>query len=147
VIDEIIERTDGVPLFVEEVTKAVLEAETTAPARDRVAAIPPAPLAVPATLHASLMVRLDRLGWAKEVAQIGAAKRPMSDSRAWEDRTTPVAGASMRKAACSNTAGSSPVMAASTPKDKGRSRTQSNPSDRGTRPRKVSRFTSASASS
>jgi class 3 adenylate cyclase/predicted ATPase len=68
---EIIERTDGIPLFVEEMTKAVLEAEsdpatTTAPIRSSV-------LAVPATLHASLMARLDRLGAAKEVAQIGAA--------------------------------------------------------------------------
>jgi predicted ATPase/class 3 adenylate cyclase len=70
---DIIERTDGVPLFVEEVTKAVLEAESESEARRTAAAIPPTPSAVPASLHASLMARLDRLGPAKEVAQIGAA--------------------------------------------------------------------------
>jgi class 3 adenylate cyclase/predicted ATPase len=69
---DIIERTDGIPLFVEEMTKAVLEAESEGEAR-RVAALVPSPaLAVPATLHASLMARLDRLGPAKELAQIGA---------------------------------------------------------------------------
>ena len=65
------ERTDGIPLFVEEITKAVLEAECD-PATTT-AAVPPSVLAVPASLHASLMARLDRLGAAKEVAQIGAA--------------------------------------------------------------------------
>jgi predicted ATPase len=70
---DIIERTDGIPLFVEEMTKAVLEAETESDARSTVAAVPSSPLAVPATLHASLMARLDRLGPAKGVAQIGAA--------------------------------------------------------------------------
>src|SRR6266536_1708361 len=71
---EIAERTDGVPLFVEELTKAVLES---AGQRDRVAAVTAktslTPLSVPATLQASLMARLDRLGPApKAVAQIGA---------------------------------------------------------------------------
>ena len=71
---EIVERTDGVPLFVEELTKAVLES---ADQGDRVAAVLAASslsaLAVPATLHASLMARLDRIGpAAKEIAQIGA---------------------------------------------------------------------------
>jgi class 3 adenylate cyclase/predicted ATPase len=70
---DIIERTDGIPLFVEEMTKAVLEAESEGAARRTVAAVPSSALAVPATLHASLMARLDRLGPAKEVAQIGAA--------------------------------------------------------------------------
>jgi class 3 adenylate cyclase/predicted ATPase len=66
---EIVERSDGIPLFVEEMTKAVLEAES-----EHTAAVAPSPaLAVPASLHASLMARLDRLGAAKEVAQIGAA--------------------------------------------------------------------------
>jgi class 3 adenylate cyclase/predicted ATPase len=65
--DEIVERTDGVPLFLEELTKAVLE-------NAAVGAIPATSLAVPATLHASLMARLDRLGpIAKEIAQVGAA--------------------------------------------------------------------------
>ena len=74
IVAEIVERTDGVPLFVEELTKAVLES---AAQEDRVAAVlattPVAAQAVPATLHASLMARLDRLGpAAKEIAQIGA---------------------------------------------------------------------------
>ena len=70
---EIIERTDGVPLFVEEMTKAVLEAESPSAAERTAGAVPSPALAVPATLHASLMARLDRLGGpAKEVAQIGA---------------------------------------------------------------------------
>ena len=70
---DIIERTDGIPLFVEEMTKAVLEAGGELEAMQTAAAVPsPAP-AVPASLHASLMARLDRLGPAKEVAQIGAA--------------------------------------------------------------------------
>jgi class 3 adenylate cyclase/tetratricopeptide (TPR) repeat protein len=69
---QIVKRTDGIPLFVEEMTKAVLEAqnEGAAPA-----------LTVPASLHGSLMARLDRLGSAKEVAQIGAAiGREFSDA-------------------------------------------------------------------
>ena len=58
---DIIDRADGIPLFVQEMTRAVLEAEGSA--LD----------AVPATLQASLLSRLDRLGEAKEVAQLGAA--------------------------------------------------------------------------
>src|SRR5262249_55341545 len=73
-VDEIVERADGVPLFVEELTKAVLESGD---ASDRVAAVLTASLSpalsIPATLHASLIARLDRLGpVAKEVGQIGA---------------------------------------------------------------------------
>src|SRR3984957_19371398 len=69
IIEEIAERTDGVPLFVEELTKAVLEAGAGAAA---FSSVPHPP--VPAPLHASLMARLDRLGpAAKEIAQIGAA--------------------------------------------------------------------------
>ena len=70
---DIIERTDGVPLFVEEMTKAVLEAENEGEAQRTTAAVPSSALAVPASLHASLMARLDRLGPAKEVAQIASA--------------------------------------------------------------------------
>jgi class 3 adenylate cyclase/predicted ATPase len=70
---DIIERTDGIPLFVEEMTKAVLEAENEGEAKRTAAMVPSPALAVPASLHASLMARLDRLGPAKEVAQIGAA--------------------------------------------------------------------------
>ena len=72
VMAEIVERTDGIPLFVEEMTKAVLEAESEGEARRTVAAAPSSAPAVPASLHASLMTRLDRVGPAKEVAQIGA---------------------------------------------------------------------------
>ena len=70
---DIIERTDGIPLFVEEMTKAVLEAGSEEEAQRTAATVPHTALAVPASLHASLMARLDRLGLAKEVAQIGAA--------------------------------------------------------------------------
>jgi class 3 adenylate cyclase/predicted ATPase len=73
VVEEIIERTDGVPLFIEELTKAVLEAGQ-GTAKSTLSTTAPTALAVPPTLHASLMARLDRLGpAAKEVAQIGAA--------------------------------------------------------------------------
>jgi predicted ATPase len=71
--EDIIERTDGIPIFVEEMTKAVLEAKSKGEARRTAAAVPSPALAVPASLHASLMARLDRLGPAKGVAQIGAA--------------------------------------------------------------------------
>jgi len=71
---DIIERSDGIPLFVEEMTKAVLEAGGEIAAERAIAALPSRALAVPASLHASLMARLDRLGGpAKELAQIAAA--------------------------------------------------------------------------
>jgi class 3 adenylate cyclase/predicted ATPase len=70
---DIVERADGIPLFVEEMTKAVLEAEGEGAAARMVASAPSPTLAVPASLHASLMARLDRLGPAKGVAQLGAA--------------------------------------------------------------------------
>jgi class 3 adenylate cyclase/predicted ATPase len=71
---DIVERTDGIPLFVEEMTKAVLEAGSETAAQRAIAAVPSPALAVPASLHASLMARLDRLGGpAKELAQIAAA--------------------------------------------------------------------------
>jgi class 3 adenylate cyclase/predicted ATPase len=70
---DIIERTDGIPLFVEEMTKAVLEAGNEGAAQQTVASFPSPALAVPASLQASLMARLDRLGAAKELAQVGAA--------------------------------------------------------------------------
>jgi tetratricopeptide (TPR) repeat protein len=64
-LEQIVERTDGVPLFVEELTKAVLESEELEQ--------PAQQLAIPTTLQASLMSRVDRLGSAREVLQIGAA--------------------------------------------------------------------------
>ncbi len=65
VVQQIVSKTDGVPLFVEELTKTVIES-----VRAQHAA--PTPLAIPATLQDSLMARLDRLGQAKEIAQLGA---------------------------------------------------------------------------
>jgi class 3 adenylate cyclase/predicted ATPase len=70
---DIIERTDGIPLFVEEMTKAVLDAEGESEAQRAFAGAPTPVVAVPASLQASLMSRLDRLGPAKDVAQVGAA--------------------------------------------------------------------------
>lgn len=71
---DIIERSDGIPLFVEEMTKAVLEAGSEMAAERAIAAVPSTALAVPASLHASLMARLDRLGGpAVELAQIASA--------------------------------------------------------------------------
>ena len=72
IVQEIAARTDGVPLFVEELTKAVLESGTQGAAVLSTASHPA--LSVAATLHASLMARLDRLGpAAKDVAQTSAA--------------------------------------------------------------------------
>ncbi len=71
VAEEIAERTDGVPLFIEEVTKAILEAGADGVAT--VSTVPLAALSVPATLQASLIARFDRLGpAAKDVVQRGA---------------------------------------------------------------------------
>ena len=72
IVAEIVERTEGVPLFVEELTAAVLESGAQGTAA--LSAVPHPALSVPATLYASLMARLDRLGpAAKGVAQTGAA--------------------------------------------------------------------------
>lgn len=69
-IGEIVERGDGIPLFLEEVTKTVVDAR---PARRADSSTSRPSLSVPPTLHASLMARLDRIGpAAKEIAQIGA---------------------------------------------------------------------------
>jgi class 3 adenylate cyclase/tetratricopeptide (TPR) repeat protein len=74
VADQIIDRTDGVPLFVEELTKAVVESGMLIDTGDRYTAVGPvARLAIPASLQASLLARLDRLAPVREVAQIGAA--------------------------------------------------------------------------
>ena len=74
VADQIIDRTDGVPLFVEELTKAVVESSILTDMGDRYTAVGPVPaLAIPASLQASLLARLDRLAPVREVAQIGAA--------------------------------------------------------------------------
>ena len=71
---QILAKTDGVPLFVEELTKAVLESGLLADTGDRYElAGPLPPFAIPATLQDFLLARLDRLALDKEVAQIGAA--------------------------------------------------------------------------
>jgi class 3 adenylate cyclase/predicted ATPase len=73
IVEQIVARTDGVPLFVEELTKAVLESGLLADAGDHwELAGPLPPLAIPTTLHDSLMARLDRLAPVKEVAQTAA---------------------------------------------------------------------------
>ena len=69
---DIIERSDGIPLFVEEMTKAAMEAGSESAAELTTTAVRSPSLSVPASLHASLRARLDRLSSAKEVAQIGA---------------------------------------------------------------------------
>ncbi|MGC2204227.1 MAG: AAA family ATPase, partial [Stellaceae bacterium] len=74
VVDQIADRTDGVPLFVEEFTKSVLESGVLREQADRyVLDQPLPPLAIPMTLQDSLMARLDRLAAVRLVAQIGAA--------------------------------------------------------------------------
>jgi class 3 adenylate cyclase/predicted ATPase len=73
VLGQIVGKTDGVPLFVEELTKAVLESGLLEDAGDRYElAGPLLPLAIPSTLHDSLLARLDRLAPVREVAQLGA---------------------------------------------------------------------------
>ena len=71
---QIVAKTDGVPLFVEELTKTVLESGLLKDAGDHYElAGPLPPLALPSTLHDSLLARLDRLAPTKEIAQISAA--------------------------------------------------------------------------
>lgn len=72
-VNEILARTDGVPLFIEELTKTVLESALLQERDGRYVLQRPLPqLAIPTTLHGSLMARLDRLAAVREVAQIGA---------------------------------------------------------------------------
>jgi len=102
IVDEIVERADGVPLFVEELTRAVLESsDPDNPITAVLTASPLPDIAIPATLHASLIARPDRLGSvAKDIGQIGAvlgrefgydlveqvAQRPAVELRAGLDR-------------------------------------------------------------
>ena len=73
VMNEILARTDGVPLFIEELTKTLLESQMLQQRDGHYVLDRPLPsLAIPTTLHASLMARLDRLAPVREVAQIGA---------------------------------------------------------------------------
>ncbi len=73
VVEQIVAKTDGVPLFVEELTKMVLESGLLQERDERYELTGPLhPLAIPATLHDSLMARLDRLASVKGLAQLGA---------------------------------------------------------------------------
>ena len=73
VLEQIVAKTDGVPLFVEELTKMVLESGLLQEREDRYELTGPLPpLAIPTTLHDSLMARLDRLAMVKAMAQLGA---------------------------------------------------------------------------
>jgi class 3 adenylate cyclase len=73
VLDQIIQRTDGVPLFVEELTKSMLESGQLHAAGDHYVLTGPVPaLAVPETLQDALMARLDRLASARDILQVGA---------------------------------------------------------------------------
>ena len=73
VVEHIVDKTDGVPLFVEELTKAILESDLLHEVADRYALTGVlSELAIPATLQDSLMARLDRLPTIREIAQLGA---------------------------------------------------------------------------
>jgi predicted ATPase len=73
VIQQVVAKTDGVPLFVEELLKMILESGLVQEEEERyVLTGPLPPLAIPATLQDSLMARLDRLSTVKTVAQLGA---------------------------------------------------------------------------
>ena len=73
VVEQVVAKTDGVPLFVEELTKMVLESGLLQEREDRYELTGPLPpLAIPTTLHDSLMARLDRLATVKGLAQLGA---------------------------------------------------------------------------
>jgi class 3 adenylate cyclase/predicted ATPase len=73
IADQIVDRTDGVPLFIEELTKSVVESGVVREVGQHYAVTGPVtPLAIPTSLHASLLARLDRLAPTREVAQIGA---------------------------------------------------------------------------
>ena len=74
VVEQVLARTDGVPLFIEELTSTLLESGLLRETADRYVLDRPLPrLAMPTTLQASLVARLDRLGSINDVAQIGAA--------------------------------------------------------------------------
>jgi len=77
IADQIVERTDGVPLFIEELTKSVIESGLLVESGDRYLATGPVtPLAIPTSLQASLLARLDRLAPTREVLR----PQPLSDA-------------------------------------------------------------------
>jgi predicted ATPase len=94
VVEQIVAKTDGVPLFVEELTKMVLESGLLQEREDRYDLTGPLPpLAIPATLHDSLLARLDRLGTVKSLAQLGAtlgrefSYELLQAVSSWDERT------------------------------------------------------------
>jgi len=94
VVEQIVARTDGVPLFVEELTKMVLESGLLQEREDRYDLTSPLPpLAIPATLHDSLLARLDRLATVKSLAQLGAtlgrefSYELLQAVSSWDERT------------------------------------------------------------
>jgi predicted ATPase len=94
VVAQVVAKTDGVPLFVEELTKMVLESGLLLEQEDRYALTGPLPpLAIPSTLHDSLMARLDRLATVKSLAQLGAtlgrefAYALMHAVSSWDEKT------------------------------------------------------------
>jgi class 3 adenylate cyclase/predicted ATPase len=100
VLDQIVAKTDGVPLFVEELTKSVLESGLLREENGAyVLATTLTPLAIPATLHDSLTARLDRLSPVKEIAQIGAAiGREFSYDLL--EAVSPIKGEALQEALC-----------------------------------------------
>jgi class 3 adenylate cyclase/tetratricopeptide (TPR) repeat protein len=98
VLDQIVEKTDGVPLFMEELTKSVIESGLVREQNGSyVLASALTPLAIPSTLHDSLTARLDRLSPIKETAQIGAAIG-RDFSQALLEAVSPVKGAALDEA-------------------------------------------------
>jgi class 3 adenylate cyclase/tetratricopeptide (TPR) repeat protein len=98
VLAQLLECADGVPLFIEELTTTVLELGLLNDMGDRYELSAPLPhLAIPATLHDSLMARLDRLGWMKEVAQVGACIGREFDQELLAT-VSPVSGAELQDA-------------------------------------------------
>ena len=94
VVEQIVAKTDGVPLFVEELTKMVLESGLLQEREDRYDLTGPLPpLAIPATLHDSLLARLDRLATVKSLAQLGAtlgrefSYELLQAVSSWDERT------------------------------------------------------------
>jgi class 3 adenylate cyclase len=98
VLDQILAKTDGVPLFMEELTKSVLESGLVREENGAyVLASALTPLAIPSTLHDSLTARLDRLSPIKETAQIGAAIG-REFSQALLEAVSPIKGAALQEA-------------------------------------------------
>jgi class 3 adenylate cyclase/tetratricopeptide (TPR) repeat protein len=98
VLEQIVAKTDGVPLFLEELTKTVLESDLLRQEDGRwVLRAALTPLAIPSTLQDSLMARLDRLSMVREIAQIGAAIG-REFSRNLLEAVAPISGAALQSA-------------------------------------------------